>query len=87
MAYFDNAATTFPKPDSVYEFMSEFYKNSGANAGRGNYSMAKTTEKKKDFIDKLASMSHNEINDFIKRNGKPRKTVIMCRLIKEDKIK
>ena len=49
--------------------------------------MAKTTEKKKDFIDKLASMSHNEINDFIKRNGKPRKTVIMCRLIKEDKIK
>lgn len=26
MAYFDNAATTFPKPDSVYEFMSEFYK-------------------------------------------------------------
>lgn len=42
MAYFDNAATTFPKPDSVYEFMSEFYKNSGANAGRGNYSMAKS---------------------------------------------
>lgn len=42
MAYFDNAATTFPKPDSVYEFMSEFYKNSGANAGRGNYSMAQS---------------------------------------------
>ena len=42
MAYFDNAATTFPKPDIVYEFMSEFYKNSGANAGRGNYSMAQS---------------------------------------------
>lgn len=42
MAYFDNAATTFPKPDSVYEFMSEFYKNSGANAGRGNYGMAQS---------------------------------------------
>lgn len=32
----------FQNPDSVYEFMSEFYKNSGANAGRGNYSMAKS---------------------------------------------
>ena len=42
MAYFDNAATTFPKPDSVYEFMSKFYKNSGANAGRGNYGMAQS---------------------------------------------
>ena len=42
MAYFDNAATTFPKPDSVYEFMSEFYKNSGANAGRGNYGLAQS---------------------------------------------
>ena len=40
MAYFDNAATTYPKPDVVYEFMDRFYRNSGANAGRGNYGIA-----------------------------------------------
>ena len=26
MAYFDNAATTYPKPDVVYSFMNDFYK-------------------------------------------------------------
>lgn len=42
MAYFDNAATTFPKPDRVYNFMNEFYRKCGANAGRGNYGMAES---------------------------------------------
>lgn len=37
MAYFDNAATTYPKPDVVYSFMNDFYKMNGASAGRGNY--------------------------------------------------
>lgn len=43
MAYFDNAATTFPKPLEVYDFMNTFYKNSGANAGRGNYEAAQNS--------------------------------------------
>ena len=42
MAYFDNAATTFPKPDVVYNFMDEFYRTSGANAGRGQYGFAQS---------------------------------------------
>ena len=42
MAYFDNAATTFPKPEEVYSFMNSFYRNNGGNAGRGSYSIAKT---------------------------------------------
>lgn len=42
MAYFDNAATTYPKPDCVYSFMDDFYRNNGGNAGRGNYSLAQT---------------------------------------------
>lgn len=42
MTYFDNAATTFPKPDCVYDFMNAFYRKSGANAGRGNYGMAES---------------------------------------------
>lgn len=37
MAYFDNAATTYPKPEAVYTFMNEFYRSNGASAGRGNY--------------------------------------------------
>lgn len=40
MAYFDNAATTYPKPDVVYNFMDKFYRTSGANAGRGSYGLA-----------------------------------------------
>ncbi|MDD3137811.1 MAG: aminotransferase class V-fold PLP-dependent enzyme [Lachnospiraceae bacterium] len=42
MAYFDNAATTYPKPDCVYSYMDEFYRSSGGSAGRGKYSMAQT---------------------------------------------
>lgn len=44
MAYFDNAATTYPKPDCVYDFMDSFYRTSGANAGRGNYKFAQSAE-------------------------------------------
>ena len=35
--YFDNAATTFPKPQVVYDFMDSFYRTCGGNAGRGQY--------------------------------------------------
>lgn len=45
MAYFDNAATTFPKPESVYAYMDQFYRASGANAGRGNYGIAQSAGK------------------------------------------
>ena len=40
MAYFDNAATTFPKPECVYQAMDQFYRLSGGNAGRGQYVLA-----------------------------------------------
>lgn len=39
-AYFDNAATTFPKPECVYSFMDSFYRAQGGNAGRGQYKIA-----------------------------------------------
>ena len=44
MAYFDNAATTYPKPDQVYDFMDSFYRSNGGSAGRGNYELANTTK-------------------------------------------
>jgi len=40
MAYFDNAATTYPKPQEVYSAMDEFYRICGGSAGRGSYSKA-----------------------------------------------
>lgn len=42
MAYFDNAATTYPKPESVYDFMDIFYRRNGGNAGRGHYKQAES---------------------------------------------
>ncbi len=45
MAYFDNAATTYPKPDSVYFSMDQFYRRCGANAGRGTYEQAQSASK------------------------------------------
>lgn len=42
MIYFDNAATTYPKPETVYSYMDSFYRMNGANAGRGHYELAQT---------------------------------------------
>lgn len=41
MIYLDNAATTFPKPDVVYQAMDNFYRNFGGNAGRGANPLAR----------------------------------------------
>lgn len=44
MAYFDNAATTYPKPNAVYSFMDSFYRNHGGSMGRGDYALATTAK-------------------------------------------
>ena len=44
-AYFDNAATTYPKPEAVYAFMDRFYRENGGNAGRGQYKLAASASK------------------------------------------
>lgn len=45
MHYFDNAATTFPKPNCVYHFMNNFYKNFAGNAGRGENQFSQSSSK------------------------------------------
>ena len=45
MYYFDNAATTFPKPEEVYAKMDNFYRNYGVNVGRGQFKEASTANK------------------------------------------
>lgn len=37
MAYFDNAATAFPKPETVYKQMDAVYRNAAGSVGRGEY--------------------------------------------------
>ncbi len=43
MIYFDNAATTYPKPEEVYVAMDKFYREFGVNAGRGTYNHGRIT--------------------------------------------
>lgn len=40
MIYLDNAATTYPKPNEVYENVMDAMKRYGANPGRGSHAMA-----------------------------------------------
>lgn len=40
MVYLDNAATTFPKPESVYVAMDKTNREGSVNAGRGSYKLA-----------------------------------------------
>ena len=42
--YLDNAATTYPKPESVYLAVDKYMRNNGASAGRGNYRKAMEAE-------------------------------------------
>jgi len=39
-AYFDNAATTFPKPECVYQAMDSFHRTCGVSLGRGQHKLS-----------------------------------------------
>lgn len=41
MIYLDNAATTYPKPEEVYEKMNMLTRELSVNAGRGSYELAR----------------------------------------------
>ncbi len=40
IAYFDNAATTFPKPECVYQAMDTFQRTCGVSLGRGQHRLS-----------------------------------------------
>lgn len=59
VAYFDNAATTFPKPECVYEFTDKFYRECGVNVGRGQHELAsKASALVQDTRDLLLKLFH-----------------------------
>jgi cysteine desulfurase family protein len=45
MIYLDNAATSFPKPESVYQALDQFARHDLANPGRAGHKMALTAER------------------------------------------
>lgn len=49
--------------------------------------MAKTYDKKRDFIKIISSMTNNELNDYIKQYGSKPKPVVMCRIVDKTKKK
>ena len=63
--YFDNAATTFPKPECVYAFMDSFYREHGGNAGRGQYKLAAESSKiifeTRGFIQKILCSPNKDV--------------------------
>ncbi len=46
MIYLDNAATTFPKPQSVINAVTEFMQNYGGNPGRGGHYLSRLSGEK-----------------------------------------
>lgn len=63
--YFDNAATTFPKPECVYAFMDSFFRKHGGNAGRGQYKLAAESSKiifeTRGFIQKILCTPNKDV--------------------------
>ena len=44
MAYVDNAATTYPIPETVYQSMDQFQRQTGGSFGRGNYEFSNSAK-------------------------------------------
>lgn len=43
LIFLDNGSTSFPKPEEVYTFMDNFYRNFGVNPGRSGYDLCMET--------------------------------------------
>ena len=64
MIYLDNAATSWPKPESVYQTMDEFLRKKGGNPSRGSHSMAvaamETVEETRMLVARLINAPEKE---------------------------
>ncbi len=65
MAYFDNAATTYPKPECVYQEMDRIYRQAGGSAGRGQHqgsaSVGKLLSETRSYIKELLHCPAKEV--------------------------
>ncbi len=65
MIYLDNAATSFPKPEPVYQALDRFARTSLANPGRAGHRMAMAAEKVLDDV-------RHALNQFFRGEGPDR---------------
>lgn len=63
MAYFNNAATTYPKPEEMYKFMNSYYQSSGVSIGREDSLVSKNAET-------IVQETRNKIQVLLKCNAK-----------------
>jgi cysteine desulfurase/selenocysteine lyase len=61
-AYFDNAATTWPKPEAVYVFMDVFFRSHGVNPGRSGSLLAVEAEQ-------MISQTRSMLGQFFNYSG------------------
>lgn len=66
MIYFDNAATTYPKPEQVYKALDYANRNLAFNAGRGEYKQStEAFNLVEDTRKKVASLINRKANEVI----------------------
>jgi cysteine desulfurase/selenocysteine lyase len=64
LVYLDNSATTFPKPEAVYDFMNSFYRKHGVNPGRSGFDAALEAEE-------IVMNTRKLLADFFHAEGDP----------------
>jgi len=62
MIFLDNSATSYPKPESVYTFMDQFYRRAGVNPGRSGYDLCMEAGELLDRTRKLLTRFFNGAN-------------------------
>lgn len=66
LTYFDNAATSFPKPNQVLEYIKEYLENIGGSYGRGAYGrILESSRTVEQLRDKLAIILGTKNSDSI----------------------
>jgi len=64
LIYLDNSATSFPKPEVVYDFMNSFYRTHGVSPGRSGFDAALEAEE-------IVMNTRKMLTDFFHAGGDP----------------
>ena len=66
--FFDNAATSFPKPESVYRFMDMFAREAAVNPGRSGYALSIESEQ-------MVHQTRRMLADFFNSSAGPERVI------------
>ena len=72
LIYLDNSATSYPKPEAVYDFMNTFYRTKGVSPGRSGFDAALDEEQQmKEGKYKKAEKYYDSIFEGIETESLP----------------